>query len=645
MRRIARLVLVAVALCVSPASAQYFGRNNVQYRHLDFAVIETEHFDVYYHDGERAAALDAARMAERAYTRLSRILRHEYRERQPIILFASHTQFEQNNVSQVDEGTGGFTEYFRHRILLPFTGSYTEFEHVLQHELTHQFQIDVFARGRIGGGISRIIAVNPPLWYMEGMAQYLSLGPINPETAVWLRDAALDWGLPSLEQLTWDPRYFPYRFGHALWSYVGERWGDEAIGEILQATAVSGVEGAFRRILGISLDDLVEEWQDAIQRTYLPQVATLQQARQLARPILNQKRSNGTLHIAPALSPDGQEIVYLSEGSSYFIDLYLADAETGRAKRRLIQSAFSSDFESLRFINSVGAWSPDGRLFAFAAKHGGRDDLVIFDIRNDRVERRIDIPTDGVSTPSWSPDGAQLVFTGYSGGLSDLFLVNADGSDLRRLTNDKYADLHPAWSPDGESIAFATDRGPETDLDRLRLGSMSIALYSMTDRSIQVLDGMAGDNTNPQWAPDGRSIAYVSDRSGIPNVFLYDLGTRESYQLTNVYTGVLGITPLSPVISWAPMADRLAFTYFEKGGFNVYGIDNPRSLKRDPWDPTAPRPMVASLLSTPTTSPPGGEVRGETLYAAGSSAIADTTNAAALHAPQPTGSVVREQQE
>lgn len=625
MFRIAR-VLATISLCwTAPAAAQYFGQNNVQYRHLDFAVIETEHFDIHYHEGERAAALDAARMAERAYARLSRILNHEYRERQPIILFASHTQFQQNNINPVGEGTGGFTEFFRHRVLLPFTGSYKEFEHVLQHEIAHQFQIDIFARGRVGGGISRIIAVNPPLWFMEGMAEYLSLGPISPETAVWLRDAALDWGLPSLEQLTWDPQYFPYRFGHALWSYVGERWGDEAVGEILHATAASGVEGAFRRMLGISLEDLIEEWHDAIQRTYLPQVAELQQARQLARPVLTQQRSSGTVHIAPSLSPDGQEIVYLSEGNSYFIDLYLADAETGRIKRRLIRSAFSSDFESLRFLNSVGAWSPDGGLFAFAAKRGGRDDLVIFDLRNDRVERRIRAELDGIATPSWSPDGSQLVFTGFVGGLSDLFLVNADGTNLRRLTHDKYADLHPSWSPSGDAIAFATDRGTATDLDALQLGPLGIALYDPTDQSIEVLPGMSGNNMNPQWAPDGRSVAFVSDRTGIPNVFLYDLGEHETYQLTDVYTGVLGITPLSPVISWAPLADRLVFTYFEKGDFNVYGIDNPRSLKREPWDPNGPRPVVASLLSTPTDETAGSDVREGVRYAAAPGAAADTT--------------------
>jgi Tol biopolymer transport system component len=596
-RTLLAALIVSGTLGSGRVEAQYFGKNQVQYRHLEFLVIETEHFDVYYYERERQAALDAARMAERAYARLSRLLSHKYRERQPIILFASHTEFQQNNIGPVDEATGGFTEWYRHRILVPFTGSYADVEHVLEHELVHQFQMDIFARGRVGAGIQRLMAVNPPLWFMEGMAEYLSSGPITPHTAVWLRDAALDRGLPSLDELTWDPSYTPYRFGHALWSYVGERWGDDTVGEILHAAAVSGTDGAFRRVLGLDPQELVAEWHDAIQRTYLPQLADLQQAGQFAQPLLTRDRSSGRVHIAPSISPDGSDIVYLSEGNSFFIDLYLADAETGRVKRRMIKSAFSTDFESLRFLNSVGSWSPDGRYFAFAAKRGGRDDLVLFDVAHNRVATRIRIPLDGLTTPSWSPDGQRLVFTGYDGGVSDLFLIQADGTDLRRLTDDRHADLHPAWAPDGRSIAFATDRSATTDWDRLRYGGLAVALYDLGTRTIDVLDGMVGNNLNPQWAPDSRSLAFVSDRTGIPNVFLYDREERTTYQLTDVFTGVTGVTPLSPAISWAPRADRLVFSYFEDGAFNVYGMDDPRGLRQEPWDPDAPRPLVASLLT------------------------------------------------
>src|SRR5207245_10470342 len=107
---------------------------------------------------------------------------------------------------------------------------------------------------------------------MEGMAEYLSLGPIDNHTAMWLRDAALEGHLPTIEQLTYDPRIFPYRFGHAIWAYVGERWGDEVIGEILQSSTASGIEGAFRRALGMSLGDFANEWRDARRTHLLPRV-------------------------------------------------------------------------------------------------------------------------------------------------------------------------------------------------------------------------------------------------------------------------------------------------------------------------------------------------------------------------------------
>jgi len=587
-------------LLASPAGAQYFGQNKVQYRSFDFQIIQTEHFDVYYYAAERVGALDAARMAERWYARLSRILHHQFQGRKPIILYASQSDFQQTNTTSEDlgEGTGGFTEFFKHRMVLPFTGSYADLEHVIGHEMVHQFQYDIYSRGRIGAGVQTLVNVNPPGWFFEGMAEYLSIGPIDPLTSMWLRDASLEGHLPTIEEMTYDPRIFPYRFGHALWAYVGEKWGDEAIGQILQASvAGGGVEGAFKRTLGVTLDDLSSEWRDAIQTTYLPQLADHYRARRIAQPVLTEKRSEGTLHLAPALTPDGHEIAYFSEKNSFFVDLYLADAETGKVKRRLVKSTLNSNYESLRFINSAGSFSPDGRYFAIAAKHKEREDLVILDVKKDEEVRRIRSSLNGLTTPAWSPDGKQLVFTGYDGGLSDLFVVNADGSNLHRLTNDKYADLEPSWSPDGKTIAFATDRGPATTFDDLKFGNLRIALLHLDTGTIEVLGRMdQGKNIDPAWAPDGRSLAFVSDRSGISNIFLYDFADGNIYQLTDVYTGVSGITALSPCLSWAHEADRLAFAYYEDGEYNVYAVDNPRSLKRQPYQAPA-TPPVTSLLA------------------------------------------------
>src|SRR2546425_12371082 len=207
-------------------------------------------------------------MAERGYARLSRVLHHEFQGRKSIILYASHSDFQQTNAisGDIGEGTGGVTEFFKHRMVLPFTGSYAELEHVLQHEMVHQFQYDVFSHGRAGAGVGTIISVNPPLWFMEGTAEYLSIGPIDPHTAMWLRDASLEGHLPTIEQLTYDPRIFPYRFGHALWAYLGEKWGDEVIGEILQGSTSGGVAGGVQRAPRLSLEGPSDEGRCAAPR-------------------------------------------------------------------------------------------------------------------------------------------------------------------------------------------------------------------------------------------------------------------------------------------------------------------------------------------------------------------------------------------
>src|SRR4051812_34465429 len=604
LRRAIPALLLLCLLAPALLRAQYFGRNKVQYSSFDFKIIQTEHFDVYYYERERVAAMDAARMAERAYARLSKVLNHDFRERKPIILYASHSDFQQTNAlgEAPGEGTGGVTDFQRNRAVMPFTGSYAEFEHVLQHEMSHQFQYDTWSRGRAGGGIATIMAINPPLWFAEGMAEYLSLGPINPETAMWLRDASLEGSLPTIEQMTLDPyKYFPYRFGHALWSYIGERWGDEAVGAILKATLTGGVEPAFRRTLGLSLEQLSDQWRDAVQKRYLPEIGARAKARAVADQLLNEKRSDGTLHLAPALSPDGSQVAYFSEKNFYFVDLYLANGETGKVKRRILKSGVSSNYETYRFINSQANWSPDGKYLAFAAKRGPRDDIVVVDVARNKQVQRIQLKLSGVTTPSWSPDGKQLVFTGYDGGISDLYTIDRDGSNLQRLTSDKYGDLHPVWSPDGKTIAFATDRGPQTDFKILKYSNFRIALYDVAMGTVKVLDHMdAGKNVSPQWSPDGRSIAFVSDQSGVSDIYLYDLGEGQIYQLTDFYTGVQGITPLSPVLSWAREADRLAFVYYENQKYDVYTIANPRGLKREPYQqPAVDSVGILARVATP----------------------------------------------
>jgi hypothetical protein len=603
------VLLAAPLLAATDAEAQYFGRNKVQYRAFDFQIIRTEHFDVYYYPQEREAALDAARMVERSYARLSRVLQHEFRERKPLIVYASHTDFQQTNALPftLDESTGGVTEAYKSRMILPFTGSYADFDHVLTHELVHGFQYDVIFRRGVVNDASPFTA-RLPLWFMEGMAEYLSIGRIDAHTVSWLRDAVLNGYLRSIAEMSQRDDYLSYRFGQSLWSFIGSKWGDEVVGILLQKAPRIGVERAFASTLGLSLEELNREWQAEVRTTYLTQVTEFDQPDRFAQRLTKRDELFDPWFLAPAISPDGTQFVYLSQHDGFTFDLWLADARTGKVQKRLVQSARDAGLESLRYMNSGAAFSQDGSRIAFAAKDGGQDALYIYDLTRGRITKRLKFELNGITSPSWSPDGERIVFTGLDGGLSDLFITDLDGN-LSRLTNDRYADLLPAWSPDGSRIAFTTDRA-DTDLDRLMYDEMRVAVMDVATRAIDVLPHQGtGKNINPVWSPDGTKLIWVSDRTSTNNLYLFDMQTRELSRITDLLSGVIAVTPLSPVVSWS-RSGALLFTHFQNAGYDAFRVEDPLALPRIPVidrivaESAAPAPGAAVIAAAADSTAP-----------------------------------------
>src|SRR3989442_12011457 len=297
----------------STAQAQYFGRNKVQYKKFQFETLTTDHFRVYFYPEEREAAGDLARMAERWYARLSKFFGHELSTQQPIVAYASSPDFRQTNVigGQIGEGTGGVTEGFKRRIVMPFAGTLAETDHVLGHELVHTFQYDIARRDpndSAGSSIERL-----SLWFIEGMAEYLSVGHVDPHTAMWIRDAARETGkLPSIGQLD-DPRYFPYRWGQALWAYIAGRWGDDAVVRVFAEALRSGSSAALERVTGLTINELSNEWHDAIRAQYASTLEANKRASAQGRSITADQTRRGALAVSPSLSPDGRRVVYLSE--------------------------------------------------------------------------------------------------------------------------------------------------------------------------------------------------------------------------------------------------------------------------------------------------------------------------------------------
>jgi Tol biopolymer transport system component len=331
----------------------------------------------------------------------------------------------------------------------------------------------------------------------------------------------------------------------------------------------------------------------------------MQRVRDFAQPLLNPKRTGGSLFLAPVLSPDGKTIAFLSRGSEkkgqIFIDLWLGNAITGKRIKRLVESTTNPSFEELRLLYSQGGFSRDGRYFAFTAQTGGRDVLSIIDVRTGHVKQLKDIPLDGVESPSWSPDGKHIVFSGVNGGITDIYTVDTDGHNLRALTKDRYGDIQPQWSPDGKSVTFATDRN-STQLSNLSLGQLQIAVVNVEDGSIQVLPDQKGLNINPVWSPDGRTIAYISDRNGTPNIYMYDLASKQLLQVTDVQGGVSAITEYSPALTWSPGTNRMAFTYYDNNDYTIWALDNPRAYAKTPGQEANPAAPPTQQVAQGVTS-------------------------------------------
>ena len=311
-------ILFMCAVVVAPplsANAQYFGRNKVLYEKFEFSILRTDHFDIYYYPEEEDAVQLAARMAERWYARLSELLRHELNGRQPLILYAAHPHFQQTNVlpGEVGEGTGGVTEMLKRRIVLPFAGGLAETDHVIGHELVHAFQFDMATRRDAEGNPVGPAVLALPLWFIEGMAEYLSLGPVDGNTAMWVRDALARGRMPSIDKLD-DPEFFPYRYGHAFWAYLAGRWGDRAVGDMLRATGPQGdIERAMSAVLGVDEETFTREWHAETLRTYLPLLETTERPDAFGRALIAGDDGEGEMNISPALSPDGRRVVFLSE--------------------------------------------------------------------------------------------------------------------------------------------------------------------------------------------------------------------------------------------------------------------------------------------------------------------------------------------
>ena len=564
MIRTAALCLSIVLLSANLALAEYFGRNKVEYVNFEFRIFATEHFDVYYYAHEERAARIAAQLAERWYARFSTLLDHHLDSRQPLVLYGSQAEFAQTNVipGLLSDSVGGVTDGSRRRITMPFAPTMAETHRVLGHEIVHAFQFDIARKH--GGGL------NQPLWFIEGMAEYLSRGSLDSESSLWLRDAVLSDQIPKKASSA-AKELSPYLYGHAFWAYLGQRFGDDVVQKALKPGKKQGrMKDRIRSATGETLDSLYDGWRASVERDY---GAAPEDADRL------KTWSRQHMQLGPALSPDGTRAVFFSERDRLSLDLFLADVKTRRVIRKLATTAASAKFDSLQPLRSAGAWSADGQWFAFAAVRQGRAALMLIDMQGRGRDREIVFDRVGqVLSATWSPDGRSIAVSALAGGMTDLYICDVASGTLEQLTDDAFADLQPAWSHDGRSIAFVTERY-SSDLSSLSFGRPQLALLDVATRTVRNLSvSAAAAHLNPQWSPDDRDLYFVSDPDGRMNIYRAELNAPVLYRVTNVATGISGITPTSPAFSLADNGSALALTVYQRGRPRLVVLDQHQAL-------------------------------------------------------------------
>ncbi len=562
------LLFALFGLILSTAEAQYFGRNKAKYKKFNFEVYESPNFEIYHYLNNPEYLDELTQQCEHWYHMHQEVLNDTFATKNPVIFYNNHGDFQQTNAisGAVSVGTGGVTEGYKRRVIMPIAMSNQQTNHVLGHEMVHAFQYHLMTEGD-STSLKSIQKI--PLWMVEGLAEYMSIGRVDAHTAMWMRDAVLNDDVPSIKDLN-SGKYFPYRYGQAFWAFITGIYGDNIIEPYFKSVGIYGLEIATQRVLGLKTKDLSKKWQEGL-KTYYKDHLKSEKENLVGKKLLSGENS-GKMNIAPALSPNGKYVMFLSEKNLFSIDLFLADAKTGKTIRQVASTTRDGHLDAFNFIESAGTWSPNSREFAFVAFKKGQNVLVIKDIEKGKTIQEINIPNvPAFTNPSWSPDGKEIVVSGLVNGQVDLYSYHLRKKTVNQLTNDKYSEAQPNWSADGKKIVFATDkvsmeRGRTHGAWTFNLSILDVA----TKKSGQLSLFRGADNLNPVFDKDN-NVLFLSNRDGFRNLYKYEIGSGKVLQMTDLMTGVSGITAFAPAISTSTKRDKILYTHFFKGQYTIYG--------------------------------------------------------------------------
>ena len=561
----------------------YWGKNRVKYDRFDWHIYETDHFEIYYYPEMEEHLERIAGYAESAYQEVSARLRHDLAFVVPLIVFKTHSEFEQQNVfpGQSPEGVGAFAEPQRNRIVLPIDEGPDGLYRLITHELTHIFEFDIIPRGIIRQGV--------PLWVDEGLADFMA-GVWRPLDIMMVRDVAVSDTVPSMTRFEsyggFASGRVVYNLGHAVFEFIESRWGDDGIRRFMFALRRSSVGGggdAYEETFDLEAEEFDDEFKKYLDERFEPfreKERPSDYGRNLAPDPL---RSRYPLLISIEASPSGEVIAAAAlNRKDRELDIVLVSAQTGEVIRNLTEE-FDQDL-GFQYIAILGlrfntvpwlAWAPDGDHLAYFVRKNKYKSLVIQNIVTREIEQIIDLDmVDEPESPDFSPDGRSVVFSALTRAVGDIYSIDLATQEVTKLTADALADYAPVYAPDGNSLLHLKRISGNNKLFRLDLASgeqTQLTFGTHDEGGAQFIDERTivfsstavdpSDPIEPEIARDGE----------IFNVWTLDLENGELRQYTDTATGNVNPVLIAPEEDGEP--DRFAFISYYKSEYGLHTVE------------------------------------------------------------------------
>ena len=587
---VAALLALVVAGTAPVASAQtsmvpYFGKNNVHYDRFDWHIYTTDHFEIYYYPEIEKHLERLASYAESAYQQISADLKHDLSFKIPLVLFKTHSEFEQQNVipGAAEEGVAAFAEPVRQRMVLPIDEPSDQLYGLIVHELTHQFEFDIIPQSLIRRSV--------PLWVNEGLSEY-ERGQWTPMDLMMVRDAAVSDTVPKMSETEAygngnSPRLVPYNLGHAVFEFIEAKFGKEGIRQFmfaLRKSVIGGGEDAYEEALRMKKDEFDQAFDRYLKDRFKPfrdKERPADYGRDLAP---NKEKTNyaEALSIAPSPSGDLVAAVTVNRKDREY-DIVLISSKDGSIVRNLT-AGFDKDmgFDHLvlngeRFEMPWLSWSPRGDRLAYFVRTEKERSLIIQNVLTRKIEQRVPMKSvDEPESPTFAPDGKTIAFAALRGGIGDIYSLNLDSGEVTNLTDDSFGDAGPVYSPDGKYIIYSARVSGNQKLFRLDLdtkkktqitfGTQDETAAQFIDENTVVFSSTATDPTVPL-EPE------VAKNGNIYNIWTLDLKTGELRQ----YTDALGGN-WSAVVLNEGKSNKIAFISYYKGDFGIHTLERKEPL-------------------------------------------------------------------